>query len=566
MKGSLVLAAAAAAGVSAAAHRHAQAHAVFKRYAEADVCVPGCKTIYTTYYGEATLVPNPPSPKTSSAPAPIVTPVTTAEPKPTSTFTPPGDVPTPVPELCPTPGTYTFPATTITVKETTTVCAPETTKLPPGPNTYGGVTTVVEEATTIVCPYPTAKTNSGVVTSVIETTTYVCPTPGTYTIAPTTTDCAEETTVVYPTITTVTPGTYTRPAVTTTIVETNVIVVCPWTSEAPKPTSAPAPAPEPVTPTPAPAPEPEVPAAPVYEAPKPVSTPVYEAPKPVSTPKVTGGKITSGKIGGSAGDHFAITYTPFSQDASGSCKSAEEVDADIKTIKDSGFTTVRVYSTDCSTLENVGPACKKYGLKMIIGVFVKDSCDPNSQDIKQQVDAITAWKQWDMVELVVIGNEALFQNRCDVAGLQGLITSVKSSCGGAGYSGPYTTAETLGVWEREDVASAICGVIDVVGGQIHPYFNAEVSPSSAGDFVKGQLDILDTICSGKTSLNLECGWPTGGNANGKAVPGKAEQAEAIKSIREVAGDRTVFFSFHNDEWKDPGSCGCEQTWGCGQLF
>jgi hypothetical protein len=54
MKGSLIIAAAAAAGASAAAHRHAQAHAVFKRYAEADVCVPGCKTIYTTYYGEAT--------------------------------------------------------------------------------------------------------------------------------------------------------------------------------------------------------------------------------------------------------------------------------------------------------------------------------------------------------------------------------------------------------------------------------------------------------------------------------------------------------------------------------
>ncbi|KAH7358991.1 beta-glucosidase [Plectosphaerella cucumerina] len=559
MKGSLIIAAAAAAGASAAAHRHAQAHAVFKRYAEADVCVPGCKTIYTTYYGEATLVPNPPSPKTSSAPAPIVTPVTTAEPKPTSTFTPPGDVPTPVPELCPTPGTYTFPATTITVKETTTVCAPETTKLPPGPNTYGGVTTVVEEATTIVCPYPTAKTNSGVVTSVIETTTYVCPTPGTYTIAPTTTDCAEETTVVYPTITTVTPGTYTRPAVTTTIVETNVIVVCPWTSEAPKPTSAPAPAPEPETPTPAPAPvyeEPEAP-APVYEAP----TKAAETPKPSDT-----SKATDVSLGGSPGDHWAITYTPFSQDASGSCKSAEEVDSDIKTIKNSGFTTVRIYSTDCSTLENVGAACKKYGLKLIIGVFVKDSCDPNSQHIKEQVDAITAWKQWDMVELVVVGNEALFQNRCDVSGLKNLISSVKSSCGGAGYTGPYTTAETLGVWEREDVTSALCGVIDIVGGQIHPFFNADVAPSDAGKFVKSQLDILNTVCSGKSSLNLECGWPTGGIPNGKAIPGKSEQAQAIQSIREVAGDKTVFFSFHNDEWKDPGSCGCEQTWGCGQLF
>lgn len=547
MKGSMFVAAAAAAGASAAGHRHAHAD-LFKRNTTevaVDVCVPGCKTIYTTIYGEPTLIPNPPSPKTSSSAIASSAPV-----EPTSTYVPPVDLPTPVPEVCPTPGEYEFPATTITVEETTTVCAPETTKLPQGPNTYGGVTTVVEHETTIVCPYPTEKTESGVVTSVIETTTYVCPSAGTYTIAPTTTDCAEETTVVYPTITTIVPGTYTRDAVTTTITETNVVVVCPWTSKAPEPTPAPSPVYE----------EPPKEEAPKPEAPK-EEAPKEEAPKPKPE-----GKKTPGKLGGGKGDHWAITYTPYSEDASGTCKSAGEVDSDIQRIKGSGFDTVRIYSTDCDTLENVGSACKKHGLKMIIGVFVKDTCNPESWDIKEQIDAITAWKQWDMVELIVVGNEALFQGRCDVGGLKTLITTVKSKCNGAGYSGPYTTAETLNVWERDDVAASICDVVDIVGGQIHPYFNAEVAPKDAGKFVLNQLDILDSICGNKPALNLECGWPTGGNPNGKAVPGKEEQKEAIEAIREEAGDKTVFFSFHNDEWKDPGSCGCEQTWGCGQLF
>ncbi|KAF6836854.1 beta-glucosidase btgE [Colletotrichum plurivorum] len=569
MKGSIFAAAAAVVGGASAASHHRHAHGeLFKRGAEASVCVPGCTTIYTTIYGEPTLVPHPPSKPSSVASALPSTQAPVPE-KPTSTFKPPVDLPTPVPEVCPTPGTYTFPATTITVSQTTTVCAPETTKVPAGTHTIGGVTTIVESATTVVCPYATEKTKDGVVTSVVETTTYVCPTPGTYTIAPTTTTVTEPTTCVYPVVTTVVPGTYTRPAVVTTITETSVVVVCPFTSEEPKPvptTSAVVEVPKPEPTTEAPKPTTEAPApAPTtsaVEAPKPSSV-VSSAPAPSASKPATGGGL-----GGSNGDHWAITYTPFSEDASGSCKTAEQVDADIATIKKSGFTTVRVYSTDCSTLEHVGPACEKYGLKMIIGIFVKQTCDPNSQEIKDQVDAITAWKKWNMVELVVVGNECIFQGRCSASSLKQLIVSVKASISGAGYTGPFTTAETVGVWQQTDVISEICSVIDIVGGQIHPYFNAETSAADAGTFVKGQIELLESgsICGSKPALNLECGWPSGGSCNGKACPGKAEQATAIAGIKELAGGKTVFFSFHNDEWKEPGACGCERTWGCGDLF
>ncbi|GKT55344.1 exo-beta-glucosidase [Colletotrichum tofieldiae] len=575
MKGSIFAVAAAVGGVSAAAHRHAHGE-LFKRGADqASVCVPGCTTIYTTIYGEPTLVPHPPS-KPSSKPVAVPSaPATTKAPeKPTSTQKPSVDLPTPVPELCPTPGTYTFPATTITVSQTTTVCAPETTKVPAGTHTIGGVTTVVESATTVVCPYATEKTKDGVVTSVVETTTYVCPTPGTYTIAPTTTTVTAPTTCVYPVVTEVVPGTYTRPAVVTTITETSVVVrgaQAHQHARSPKPTTeAPAP-PKPTTEAPAPP-------KPTTEAPAPVPTTsavVTPEPVPTTTAKASSAPApsssapaTGGGLGGNNGDHWAITYTPYSEDASGSCKSAEQVDSDIATIKKSGFRTVRIYSTDCSTLENVGAACEKYGLQMIIGIFVKESCDPNSADIKNQIDAITSWKKWGMVELVVIGNECIFQGRCSASSLKQLIVSAKATISAAGYSGPFTTAETVGVWQQTDVISEICDVIDIVGGQIHPYFNAETSASAAGTFVKGQIEILESssICGSKPALNLECGWPSGGSCNGKACPGVSEQAAAIEAIKELAGGKTVFFSFHNDLWKAPGSCGCEQTWGCGQLF
>jgi exo-beta-1,3-glucanase (GH17 family) len=413
------------------------------------------------------------------------------------------------------------------------VCAPASTKVGKGHHTYGGVTTVVETATTVVCPYATVTTKDGVVTSVVETTTYVCPSAGTYTIAPTTTTITvDETIIVYPTVTEYCPGTYTAPAIVTTITETDVVIYCPWTS----PTAVP---------------EPE---------PKPSKVPdTAEPPKSTSTPD-------GPKLGGS-GDRWAMTYTPYSGDSSGTCKSAGEVDADIQKIKNSGFSVVRVYSTDCNTLKNVGDACSKYGLKMIIGVFVREAgCDYNIAYIKEQVDAITAWARWDLVELVVVGNECVFSGKCSASSLKNLIVTVREKCAAAGYHGSFTTAETVGVWQQSDVQSQICGVIDIVGGQIHPYFNAETSASQAGTFVAGQLSILDGICGGKTALNLECGWPSAGNCNGKACPGKSEQAAAIASIKDTCGSRTVFFSFHNDEWKDAGACGCEKSWGCGDLF
>lgn len=517
MKAAAVATAAAALVGGASAHRNAHRHAHLfekKAYATGETCVPGCTTIWKTIYGEPTLhIPPPP-------------------PKPTATVWPTGPavVPTPVPQICPTPGTYTFPATTLTVTETTTVCAASTTELPKGTHTLGGVTTVVETATTVVCPYATTKTENGVVTNVIETTTYVCPSAGTYTIAPiTTTVDVAVTTVVVPVVTTICPGTYTAPAVTT-VVETATVVFCPFESATPVP----------VTPAP-----------PAPEAPKENKPPSAPVPAP-------------GGLGG-AGGKWAMTYTPYRPD--GQCKEAPEVLADCKAIAAAGFTTLRVYSTDCGTLPKVGAAAKELGLKLIIGVFVgKVGCDNGSPDVAQQIAAIKEWAQWDLVNLVVVGNEALFNGFCTVGQLYDLINHCKSELKSVGYNGPFTTTDVVSAWLTKDV-SAICDAIDVVACNAHAYFNANTLPSQAGAFVAGQLDLVVKKCGGnKPGFVMETGWPTAGNCNGVACAGPSEQAEAIRSIKETIGDKAVFFSATDDPWKHPGSCNCEQHWGCGQLF
>jgi len=86
-------------------------------------------------------------------------------------------------------------------------------------------------------------------------------------------------------------------------------------------------------------------------------------------------------------------------------------------------------------------------------------------------------------------------------------------------------------------------------------------------FVKGQLEIADKLCPGKSAINLETGWPSyAQECNGLACAGVQEQADAIAAITTEVGGKSVMFSFRDDKWKAPGAFGCEQSWGAIQLF
>jgi exo-beta-1,3-glucanase (GH17 family) len=490
------------------------------------------------------MAPPPTSANSSSTVIPytsIVIPSSSSStPVPTSTSLLPATVPTPLATTCPTPGVYTIPAETVTITESTTVCAATGTSIPSGTYSAGGVTTTVTESTTVTCPYATTTTSEGVVTSTILTTTYVCPSAGTYTIAPLTTTATTETFWVYPTAASYAPGTYTHAEVVTTVTETDYVVFCPYTSETPVLATTYAP----------------VVASTTY-APAPVTTTAAAA-KATSTKTSSSSGSNSGELG-TSGNQWAITYSPYQN--SGACKAASDVMSDIQDIASKGFSSVRVYSTDCSGLQNIGAACEAYSLKMIIGIFISDT---GISGAASQVSEIVAWGQWSLVELVVIGNECVFSGYATASELASFISSCKSTFSGAGYSGPCTTTEPLNIWQEN--VDVLCSVVDVVGCNIHPFFNGDIDASQAGSFVASQLAIVDSLCSGKYGVNLETGWPSFGDCNGLACPGTSEQATAVKSISEAAGGKSVMFSYVDDYWKEPGAFNCEQSWGAIQLF
>jgi exo-beta-1,3-glucanase (GH17 family) len=263
------------------------------------------------------------------------------------------------------------------------------------------------------------------------------------------------------------------------------------------------------------------------------------------------------------GDKWAFCYTPYASD--GNCKTADAVATDIASIKAKGFTSVRLYASDCDGPQNIGAAAAKQGLKLILGIWIDESGIGSNTDT--QIETLTKWgkDQWDLVEMVVAGNEAMFYGYTSAEGLAGFVNDVRSKFRAAGYTGPVGTSEVPGTLIQ--YADVLCPAIDFVGANVHPFFDANVEASGAGDFVVKMLDKVSKACNDeKVAYNLESGWPSLGSANGLAAPGAEDQKIAINSIMEKAGGKTAMFSFDDDAWKAPGEFGVEQHWGCADVF
>ncbi|KAL8667359.1 MAG: hypothetical protein Q9168_007272 [Polycauliona sp. 1 TL-2023] len=288
--------------------------------------------------------------------------------------------------------------------------------------------------------------------------------------------------------------------------------------------------------------------------------PAEKPAKPAAQPKESSHKPSS------SGSHWAMTYSPYTP--SGDCKSSSSIATDVAAIASKGFSSLRLYSTDCSGLSAVATAAQSHNLNLILGVYISDT---GISVARPQIHEIVAWATnptntngWKGVEMIVVGNEAVFNGFATATELAGFVAEARSAFRTAGYQGPVTLTETVDTLSKNK--NILCPASDIAAANIHPFFNGAITASGAGAFVASQLQLLAKTCPGKEVVNLETGWPSKGSANGVAVPGKWEQKVAVEGIRKMAGGKSAFFSFVDDEWKEEGEWGVERSWGCSQLF
>ena len=188
-------------------------------------------------------------------------------------------------------------------------------------------------------------------------------------------------------------------------------------------------------------------------------------------------------------------------------------------------------------------------MKLILGVYI-DKTGPDAA--KPQVNDIANWigGNQDSIKMVVVGNEAIFNKFTDASSLATFVGNTKQTLKGKGYNGPVTTCETMDILKEN--SATLCPVVDVPVANIHPFFNSSCTPEEAGAMVADNLETLKGICGHDDAYNLETGWPNAGEDNGSAKPSEDNQKKAIQSIQQAAGDKSVFFSFEDDMWKEPG--------------
>ena len=256
-----------------------------------------------------------------------------------------------------------------------------------------------------------------------------------------------------------------------------------------------------------------------------------------------------------------MTYSPYT--SSGGCKDASTVASDLAVVAEKGFSSIRIYSTDCSSLENIGTAARTHGLKLILGVWISSTGISGAQG---QISDIVAWGEFDLVELIVVGNEAVFNGYCSASELAAFVSSSATAFKAGGYTGLVTLTEPLSVWQETAAASEFCAVVDVIGANLYAFFNADVTADKAGAFIQSEIDILNSVCSDKAVYVLESGWPHAGECNGVACPSVENQKTALKGSQSTVGAVVAFLSYEDEPWKEAGEFGVEQYWGCADVF
>lgn len=254
----------------------------------------------------------------------------------------------------------------------------------------------------------------------------------------------------------------------------------------------------------------------------------------------------------------ALTYSPYNSD--GTCRSAALILTDLQLIQSKGVNKVRIYGTDCDSLETVQPACVQLGMKINQGLWI-DSTGVDSID--DGVTALIAYGEengWDVFDFITIGNEAINSGYCSVSDLISKIASVKSQLQSAGYTGQVTTSEPPVSYEDNP---QLCteSAIDFVGINAHSYFNADVDAAGAGAFVLGQKELTQSVCGTSNVVITETGYPSSGDQNGLNIPSVANQQIAIQTILEETNQEVTILSYFDDLWKSPGPYDIENSFG-----
>jgi exo-beta-1,3-glucanase (GH17 family) len=249
------------------------------------------------------------------------------------------------------------------------------------------------------------------------------------------------------------------------------------------------------------------------------------------------------------------SYSPFDKDQSPLVPftiSAERVDADLALLA-RYFTCVRTYSV--TGFDDVPPMAQKHGLKLMLGAWVSADAAATRLEIEKLIS--TANQYPDVVQSVVIGNEALLRKEISGQQLAELITEVKGR-----VQQPVTYAD---VWEFWLKHPQVAPVVDFITIHLLPYW--EDDPAGIDDAIEHVADVRERfgrLVAPKDIFIGETGWPSAGRQRETAVPSRANQARFMRGFiarAEHSGWTYNLIEAFDQPWKRQNEGAVGGYWG-----
>lgn len=148
--------------------------------------------------------------------------------------------------------------------------------------------------------------------------------------------------------------------------------------------------------------------------------------------------------------------------------------------------------------------CKELGIKVNQGVWVSQDGVDSADD---QIDQVIEYGQqngWDIFNLITFGNEAINSQYVDVDSMMTKLDSVRTQFRNAGYNGYVTTAEPPATFINYPKLCTDTSM-DIVAINPHSYFNENISPAKAGDYVTTQQSQVAKLCKENWFGSLKLG-------------------------------------------------------------
>ncbi|MGV8843505.1 MAG: beta (1-6) glucans synthase [Pseudomonas sp.] len=250
------------------------------------------------------------------------------------------------------------------------------------------------------------------------------------------------------------------------------------------------------------------------------------------------------------------SYTPFGKDQSPFDQPftlrPARMDADLALLAQR-FQCIRTYSV--TGLEALPELARKHGLKMLAGAWVSRNAEDTAEEIEGLIQLANA--NPDVVQAVIVGNEALLRKEVSSAQLVSLIEQVK-----ARVNQPVTYADVWEFWlQHPEIAPAV----DFLTIHLLPYWEDDPTGIDQALAQVAQVrQVFGNKFAPKDILIGETGWPSEGRQRETARPSRVNQALFIRgfvAMAEENGWQYNLIEAFDQPWKRASEGAVGGYWG-----